>query len=95
MLHALFGGPPIPRGGATMTEGEIVAFLVTVSVFLVLMVIASAIAGVIGRRRVQMQSHVEEMSHFDVPQSPQGDNGLQDTPQQKEKEPLMRIPSLT
>lgn len=95
MLNALFGGPPIPRGGATMTEGEIVAFLVTVGVFLVVMAIASVIVGVIGRRRVQMQSHMEEMPHLDAPQSPQSDKGLQGAPQPKEKELLVRIPSLT
>lgn len=78
-----------------MTEGEIVAFLVTVGVFLVVMVIVSVILGVIGRRRVQTQSHMEEMPHLDAPQSPQSNKGLQDAPQLKEKESLVRIPSLT
>jgi hypothetical protein len=95
MLHILFGNPPLPPGGNTMTEGEIVAFLVTVSVFLVAIAITSAIIGITGRKRVQMASQMKDAQHLDAARGPQGSKEPLVVPQQEKKEPLVRIPSLT
>jgi hypothetical protein len=94
MLHRFIGLPPTYHVNA-MTPDQVIVFLILFGVLMVGIAVTALILAVTWKKREQGLSQMKEEQTPDASQSPKGNEVPQVFAPEEEKEPLIRIPSLT
>lgn len=95
MLQVLIGVPPTYHPKA-MAPGEIIAFLITVGVLFVGVLITTIILEIVGRKRTRALAQTKKSELIAAQKEPEPEDKPQESaPEEEKKEPPVQIPSLT